>query len=171
MRLLLLAFVLSLPATSFAAEPSAYAGSFALADAEATKVAIEGAVEQGAQQFPALFRPLARTTLRRVVKAVDTFTFEPGANSMLIRTELNPDGWTTDLAGTQVQRTNPKGDTVDIKRWMEGGNLRAKACTDAGCSEFTWALTSDSKGLSLHVITSSERLEDPLTYTLVYARK
>jgi hypothetical protein len=168
---LLASLVLGAPASGEAAEATDYAGTFALADATATEAALEGAVEQGAQQFAAVIRPIARRTLRKVVRAVGLFTFEPGPNAITIRTDENPDGWATDLAGTEVEKVNGRGESITLRRWMQDGALRTRACTDAGCSEFTFSLTDDRQTMQLHVHTTSERLAEPLRYTLVYARK
>ncbi len=96
---------------------------------------------------------------------------EGGPNAITIRTDENPDGWATDLAGTEVEKVNGRGESITLRRWMQDGALRTRACTDAGCSEFTFSLTDDRQTMQLHVHTTSERLAEPLRYTLVYARK
>ena len=154
-----------------AAEPEDYAGNFVLADMDATQAELDRAVEAGASQFPAFIRPVARGKLRNAVQAVDWFVFEPGGEKMTIKTNVVPQGWTTDLKATPTDVQAADGETLSLKRWMEDGNLTAKGCRETGCSVFRFQLSDDGKSLTMHVVTSSKRLEEPLRYALQYHRK
>ncbi|MCO4771001.1 MAG: hypothetical protein KDA24_13285 [Deltaproteobacteria bacterium] len=171
---LFLAFVACLPffvGEALATDASAYAGRFEVADPAAKEAAIESAVEQGAQQFAALIRPIVRSTLRKAVKVVDWFVFEPTDNKITIRTDSNAEGWSTDLSGTPVEVTNDKGDPVSLKRWIEAGQLKAQGCSDMGCSDFYFELSADRNSMTMHIVTSSKRLDEPLRYAIEYVRK
>lgn len=172
MRSLILLFLLLLvPGSALASEPTDYAGTFVLADEEAAATALKGAVEQGAQQFAALLRPIVRGRLRGAVNATGLFTFEPGDGSMRIRTGENKEGWTTDLVGTVVDVAGANGDPLKLKRWMEGGVLNAEGCSEKGCSDFVFTLAGDGKSMVLGVVTRANALKEPLRYQLNYKRQ
>jgi hypothetical protein len=164
--LLLLLFA----ASAHAAESGDYAGRFEMADAADGQARIDAGVEEACLQFPAMFRGIARKKLSAASPLPLWFEFGPGDDSMTIRTNLNEEGWTSDLSATVVQVQGDNG-SVDLKRWMDGGALRAEGRTGKGVSRFVFALSDDGKTLTITTTTSSDRLDKPLTYDLVYQRK
>ncbi len=166
---LALGSLLALPA--HAAKPENYAGKFVLADADATQAELDRAVEASASQFPAIIRPIARGKLKDAVQAVDWFVFEPDDDTMTIKTALVPQGWTTDLKATLTDVQTTAGETLSLKRWIEDGNLTSEGCRETGCSAFSFQLSDDGQSLTVQVVTSSKRLEEPLRYALEYRRK
>jgi len=169
--LILLFMLLLLPGSVSATELTEYNGTFVLADEEATAAALEAAVEQGAEQFPALVRPLVRRKLKGAVNAVRFFTFEPGKDSIRIRSDLNEAGWLTDLEGTLVEVADANGNPVRLKRWMQDGVLAAQGCTEKGCSDFLFKLSDDGKSMVFGVVTHADALKEPLRYELTYTRR
>lgn len=166
---LALGSLLALPV--HAAEPEDYAGHFVLADADAAQAELDRAVEAGVSQFPAVIRPIARGKLKDAVQAVEWFVFEPGSDTMTIKTSVVSQGWTTDLEATPTDVQTPDGETLALKRWMKNGNLMSEGCRESGCSAFSFELSDDGQRLTMQVVTSSKRLEEPLRYALQYRRK
>jgi len=165
----ILCLLLSVSA-AHAAEPTDYAGRFELADPAAAQATVDGAIEEAAEQFPKLFRGLARNKLKDAAQVVQWFEFQPEAGTMNIRSDLNLEGWTTDLKGTPVNVRGVKG-PVELRRWMEDGALRAVGAADSGEGRYVFTLSADGSTLTLGTTTVLDRLDGPMTYDVVYVRK
>ena len=169
--LLALAFVVPLlglfAAEAHAGDASAYAGTWTFDETSDDRAAAE-AVEELASEYPFLFRGLVKSKLLAAIKIAATITMDPGPNSMTITSEFSK--WTSDLSATEVSVVNPEGDTITLKRWLEGDELHAVGAKGGSAQGFVFKLAPDGRSMSLEVTTSSPRLQRPLRYSLSYRK-
>ncbi|MCO4773221.1 MAG: hypothetical protein KDA24_24520 [Deltaproteobacteria bacterium] len=166
--LVLLVLLLQVPA-AHASDPLDYAGQFELIDPEAASARVQEVVELGAQQFPAAIRRFARFKLKRVLAASAWMLFETDAENMTVFSPETPDGWTSDLEGTENRVRDARGGRFRIKRWLERGALASVVCRGDGCADFRFTLTG--RTLTMTVTTRSDWLDQQLQYSLQYRRK
>jgi hypothetical protein len=164
---LLLALLLALPAA--AAEPADYAGRWVFDEASGDRDALDRTLDRATEDFPKLFRGLVRRKLEPTARIVEWFRFEPGADRMTVKTDLNEDGLTTDLARTPVPTTSPAGEAATISRWMADGWLHSRGENPRGSTTYRFAI-EPSGVLRLDVTVEADRLPRPLTYSLHYRK-
>ena len=152
-----------------AASPTDYQGRFTTTE-EAIQPVVDKAVEDGASQFNALIRGIARGRLRKSLQASPWVEFAIDGEEMTIRTEQRPKGVTTRYDGTAASITEKNGKPAKVRRWMADGALRAEACNSEGdCLDYTFQLAGDE--LVITRVTRSSQLTTPITYQLTYRRQ
>lgn len=164
----LLILLTLLPCSALASEPGDYAGRWTFDESSGDRAAVDAAIELAAGGFPKLFRGLVRKRLEPSARIAAFFVFEPGDNAMTISTDVTV-GWTTDLAGTPIQKTTPQGDQASVRRWMEGGALHTVGEAARGSSSYVFTLESKTV-LRIDVTVSADRLPTPMRYSLHYTR-
>jgi hypothetical protein len=166
-----LALLVLIPAVALAAEPGDYVGSFEIVSvADAEKARDEG-IEAVAQGFSVIARGIVRKKLREAATVWTTLAFDWDGERMTIRSDANPVGTTTPLDRSVSSHTSARtGQSFQLSRWMEGGDLRALGVGDGGEQGFRWKLVDEGRGLELTVTTANSRLPQPLVYTLTYKR-
>ncbi len=163
---LLVALVAS-PAS--AADASAYAGTWTFDETAGDRAAADAAVEALAAEYALIVRGLVRSRLRSAVKISESLTLEPGDDSITITSQFSK--WTSDLSGTEVAVVNPEGETIVLKRWLDGGVLHAVGARGASEQGFVFRLLDGGATLVLDVETRNPRLKRPLAYSLTYRRR
>ena len=152
-----------------AAEPTDYVGRF-VASQQDVDQATSAAVEAGAKQFSALIRPIARRRLADSMRGTTWLEFVVAGSQITIKSERNPVGWATAWDGVPIPVTVDDGKTVQLRRWMESGDLRVELCDDeGGCLDYTFELSAEA--VVMRRRTRSPQLSEPVSFTIRYARQ
>ncbi|GEM_PF-2347969 len=161
-------FATLLASPAFAGDASKYAGTWTFDESAGDRAAADAAVESLASEYAAIIRGLVRGRLQSAVKISETLTLAPGDDSMTITSQFSK--WTSDLSGTEVAVVNPEGETVLLKRWLDGGVLHAVGSRGSSEQGFVFRLEDGGKTLILEVETRNPRLKRPLAYSLTYRK-
>ena len=163
----LLLLLLLAPAPASAAEPTDLNGTWRFD--EASRQARTDAIEARAADFPRLLRGVARKRLTAAVQIRERYVMATDGSTITISSDHNPVGWATDLVGTPVPVTTSKGEAVTLSRRFAQGALHSRAESERGFTTFVFAVAGDRMEVRIEV--HNEQLEQPLAYTLVYARE
>lgn len=163
-------FALSLANPAAAAEPADYAGVFEADPAIDNAGAVEAAIEVIVTEMSPLIRGIARKRLRAAASWSTRYTFEPATDSMNIRSDRRPEGWTTPLDRSEITTTSDKGEDFFLSRWMEGGVLRSNGRSERGSHGNTFELSPDGSRMIVTTTIRNDNLPKPLVYRVQYER-
>ncbi len=155
-------------ASAQGADLGEYIGRFE-APAEVVEQAVGQAVEDGAAQFSALFRGIARRRLQESIHGSPWLTIAAAGEQVTIASARRPEGLATRLDGAPVPLKTDDGKPATVRRWLADGQLRSEACDEEGaCVAHTFALTGDT--LVVTRTTRSPQLPSPISFEIRYRR-
>lgn len=76
----------------------------------------------------------------------------------------------TPVDGSPVVWTHPNGETLQVRTRFEDGEIRQRFDGKGAVREHVYRLRASGSILELHVTVTSDRLSQPIDYTLTYAR-
>jgi hypothetical protein len=165
---LLLLLLLLAPTPALAAEPTDLAGSWVYDEASGGREARAAAIEERVAHFPRLLRGIARKRLTAAVTIRTSYGMTLSDGSILITSDANADGWSSDLVGTPVALKTVKGEDVTLARRWEDGALRSRVDSERGWTTFVFRV--DGERMTIDIQVFNDQLDAPLTYQLGYRR-
>ena len=164
----LLAVLLS-ASVAHGADASLYGGTWTFDEAAGDRDRVDAAVDALAGEYGVLFKGMVAKKLGKSVKISTTLMFQPATDALKITSDYS--SWTTSLDGAEVAVVDAEGETVLLKRWLDGDTLHSVGAKGTSSQGYTFRLGDDGRTLILQVTTRNPRLKRPLEYSLTYRKE
>ena len=152
------------PRVAFAGE--GLSGTWVLAMSDAERGAHAAAIDAAAETFSRLIRGIARGRIARAAIVPERYVIADKGDRIAMALDAGPSR-ETDTAGTSVTfAMTERGEDVTLSRTRDGASLTSRATTGAGSLESHFV--RDGSHLSVTFTLRSERLDQPVVYTLSY---
>ena len=164
LRALLLALAVSVAAAAHADDPSLQ-GAF-LNEQQSAKT-IETAIEAAVAKMNFIKRPIARSRLKKTNEAHRRVEIGIGREISIAFDGRKPVQMPAD--GSTIRWTREDGETFDVNAAWDGERLVQTFKAEDGTRANAFSVGADGR-LSMQVTLTSPQLDQPLVYTLTFAR-
>jgi hypothetical protein len=145
-------------------------GSFRFVGGSAQRQALEQAIETAADQLPAAFRGIGRRRLTKTNPIDDGLVITITGDKVKTAFSTGFDAECV-IDGATIVWTSKKNDKYKVRVRKKGTKLVQIIAGNDGVKTTVFVLSSDKKRLTVHHKISADRLPEPMTYKLSYARK
>jgi hypothetical protein len=158
------AAVLAVPAAAQAQHPSLN-GTYTFNAAASDNV--NAAIDKAVARMNFVTRPIARGRLRRTNQPYNRITLNLTGSNVSIVTDTRAPIATTDN-GTAIKWKREDGEEFNVSTRWEGHKLLQTFSAEDGSRENRYSVGNEGRTLTLEVTVRSPRLQEPVTYRLVY---
>ncbi len=152
------------------ADPAArFSGNFRFVGGERQRAALRDVIDAAVEQLNFLIRGIGRSRLEAVTKIPPAVRYEIGSSTIKM-TYFGRPTVEAPADGSFVQRTDPQGKPMQVSFSLKGDTLVQKFKGDNGVRTNRVTVSEDGARLTVRVSLTSNRLKEPLKYTLSYKR-
>lgn len=144
-------------------------GIYTYVPSDADRAQIQEGLDRSVADFNVLFRPVARHILEDAAKIPYRIDMQMESNQITLNHHRKGDVATVCGPLNQEFVGSIRGDLKHTLRWKEA-RLQRLDQTDDGGREVMYRLSQDKKELIIRITMFSPRLQNPLVYSLRYAR-
>ena len=148
---------------------SPWMGSYAPAAPDKAKDTIEQAIEKGTGSMAMLRRSVARNRLKSTNKPYQTIRISAAGDELV--TDFDGRKYKAPTDGTPEKAKDPDGKPVTVSYAAEGDTLKSRYVGEDGEKMMDFERTPDGQGLIMHVTVISEKIPQPIKYSVRYNRK
>ncbi len=169
------------PAPAPAAEPAKPAapppitiadfhGNYRFVGGSSQREGLEAAIEEAASQLPGAIRGIGRRRLSKTNRVDNTLDIVVAGDKVTTIFESGFDAGCV-VDGATVHWTSSKGDKYKVRVRAKGSKLVQIIVGEDGVKTTVFVLSADRQKLTVHHKITADRLPEPMTYRLSYARK